>query len=104
MRPVGPWSRRPAGPAYLEFIFLFFYFSGKHYIDSEIKHRGPWVVNRCICPDAGAGQADWNSYALFLNIETTFKPMMATAPSAQAIIENPIALLMISSSNGYPST
>ena len=44
MRPVGPWSRRPAGPAYLEFIFLFFYFSGKHYIDSEIKHRGPWSV------------------------------------------------------------
>ena len=44
MRPVGQWSRRPAGPAYLEFIFLFFYFSGKHYIDSEIKHRGPWSV------------------------------------------------------------
>ena len=44
MRPVGPWSRRPAGPAYLEFIFYFFISLGKHYIDSEIKHRGPWSV------------------------------------------------------------
>ena len=44
MRPVGPWSRRPAGPAYLEFIFYFFISLGKHYIDSEIKTvvRGPW--------------------------------------------------------------
>ena len=37
MRPVGQWSRRPAGPAYLEFIFYFFISLGKHYIDSEIK-------------------------------------------------------------------
>ena len=48
MRPVGQWSRRPAGPAYLEFIFYFFISLGKHYIDSEIKTviRGPCFVAR----------------------------------------------------------